>query len=38
MQQNADREGNGHSPDTRVIAQKTGHSTIKSVQERESQP
>ena len=38
MQQNANREGNGHSPETRVIAYNTGHNIMKSVQERESQP
>ena len=37
MQQNADGEDNGRSPETRVIAQKTGHSIMESVQERESQ-
>jgi hypothetical protein len=36
MQQNADAEGNGRSPDTRGIAQKTRHSIMKSVQEREN--
>ncbi len=35
MSQNADAEGNGRSPETRAIAQKTRHSIMKSVQERE---
>ena len=35
MQENADEKGNGRSPETGVIAQKTRHSIMKSVQERE---